>query len=128
MEIKDCPLRKIISAEKDESVLNIAKLLKKHKERHIIITEKDKPIGIISTTDINNRLVAANKDPKKTKAEEIMTSSIISKDIGESLAKTYFEMLKKNIFSCPVTKDGKLKGVLDIKSAMNHIVKSKVEE
>ena len=121
-------MRKVISTEKNASILEVAKKLRRARERHIIVTESEKPIGIISTTDINNRVVAENKNPKETKAEEIMTSPIMSCDVEESLAKVYFEMLRENIFSCPVVKKGRLAGTLDLKEAMNHLIKAKVEE
>jgi len=120
-KIKDCNLREAISCEKSTSVLEVAKKLRDNEERHIIVTEEGRPIGLISNTDINNRLVAEEKDPKSTTAEEIMTKKILVKDIEESLAKAYVDMLGNNIFSCPVTEEGKLKGTLDLKEAMNHL-------
>jgi CBS domain-containing protein len=128
MEIKDCKLRKVISCSKDEDLVNVAKKLRDSHERHIIVTDKEKPIGIISTTDINNRVVAENKNPKATKAGEVMTSPIMIKELHESLARAYFEMLKSNIFSSPITDKGKLVGVLDLKEAMNHLIKHEFKE
>ncbi|MBR9705780.1 CBS domain-containing protein [Candidatus Pacearchaeota archaeon] len=128
LTIKDCKLREVISCDNTEDIVTVAKKLKNEKQRHIIVTEKDKPIGIISTTDINNRVVAENKDLKKTKAQSIMTSKILVKDINEDLVQTYLEMIKDNIFSCPVTTDEKLIGTLDLKEVMNHIVKLKPEK
>jgi len=125
MEIKDCKLRKVISCDKEENIVNVSKKLRDNKERHIIVTDNEKPIGIISTTDINNRVVAENKDIKKTKAGEIMTSPIIIRDINAPLVQTYIDMIKQNTFSCPITKDNKLIGVLDLKELMNYIVKLK---
>jgi len=123
MKVKDCELKETISCNKNESILAIAKLLKEKEHRHIIVTEDEKPIGIISTTDINNRVVAEDKDPKKTQAEEIMISEILVKDVDDELLPTYIDMIKKNIFSCPVTENGKLKGMLLLKEAMSNLAK-----
>ena len=90
----------------------------------MIVTDNKKPIGIISTTDINNRLVAENKNPMKTKAEEIMTAPILTKDINENLTQAYIEMIKENIFSVPITENEKLKGTLELKEAMEKLVKA----
>ncbi len=128
MRIKDCELREVISCDKSDNIVSVAKKLKQEKERHIIVTEKNKPVGIISTTDVNNRVVAENKNPQKTTANEIMTSPIMTQDIDEQLAKAYFEMLKSNVFSCPVTQKGKLVGALDLKTAMNHLIKNKFKK
>lgn len=128
IKIKECSIRPVQVCDKEDNIVNVAKILKEHKERHAIVLDKIKPVGIISTTDMNNRVVAENKDLKKTKAENIMTSHIMIRDIEDSLAKTYFEMLKDNIFSCVILEKGKLKGALDLREAMNHLVKVKAKE
>ena len=128
MEVKDCELREVVGIDEKESVLKVAKKLKENKERHIIVTKEDRPIGIISTTDINNRLVAEGKDANETKADQIMTKNIMTCDISDPLAKVYFKMLHKDIYSCPVVENGKLKATLDAKQAMNQLIKSKAKE
>jgi CBS domain-containing protein len=127
MKVEDCKLRKILECSLEDSVINVAKKLKDSRERHIIVTDKGNPKGIISTTDINNRVVAEGKDPKKTKAKEIMTATIKIIDIEEPIGKVYFDMVKSNIFSCPVVKNKKLQGVLDLKEALNIIVNNKIK-
>jgi CBS domain-containing protein len=127
MKVKDCKLRKTLSCDKNTSVLEVAKKLEKNKEKHLIVTNSEKPVGIITTTDITYRLVAKNKDPRKTKAKDIMTSSILVKDIKEPLSKAYVQMLKNNVLSCSVTQKGKLKGILELKEAMGKLVKLKVK-
>jgi CBS domain-containing protein len=127
-KIKECKLRNILQCDKEENIVEVAKNLKNNKERHIIVTDSGKPVGIISTTDINNKVVAENRELKKTKAKDVMTTQIIVKDINESLASAYFEMLKANVFSCPIVDKDRLIGTLDLKEAMNHLVKAKIKE
>ena len=124
MKIKDCRLKEVLSCDKYENIVEVAKILREKRQRHMIVTDNKKPIGIISTTDINNRLVAENKNPMKTKAEEIMTAPILTKDINENLTQAYIEMIKENIFSVPITENEKLKGTLELKEAMEKLVKA----
>ncbi len=124
MKIKDCKLKEVLSCDKYENIVEVAKILREKRQRHMIVTDNKKPIGIISTTDINNRLVAENKNPMKTKAEEIMTAPILTKDINENLTQAYIEMIKENIFSVPITENEKLKGTLELKEAMEKLVKA----
>jgi len=123
MKIRDCKLKEVLSCDKYENLVEVAKILREKHQRHMIVTDKKKPIGIISTTDICNRLVAENKNPMKTKAEEIMTAPILTKDINENLTQAYIEMIKENIFSVPITEDEKLKGTLELKDAMEKLAK-----
>lgn len=125
MEVRNCNLRKTIYCRDSESALKVAKKLKSSGQRHIFVIKNKKVIGIISTTDINNRLVAMGKDPKKTMARDIMTRNVLIKNLSDDLVPVYLEMLRKKVYSCPVVSNGKLKGILDLKEAMNHIIKIK---
>ena len=125
MNINFCSLRKSESCSKDDLVSDVARILRDKNVRNVLVLDDDKPIGIISVTDINNRVVAEGKDPKKTKAGEIMTRDLMVKDISDDLKPVYLDMLKKNIYSCAVIDKGKVKGMLDLKEAMNCIVKQK---
>lgn len=128
MKIKEIKLRKIIQCDREESIVDVAKKLRKNKERHIVVTDKKRPVGIISTTDITNRVVAENKNLSKTTAKQIMTTQIMVRDIEESLGKVYFEMIKQSIFSCPITKKDKLVGILDLKNATSSLIKAKLRK
>lgn len=125
MKIAECNLRIIPTAQISDSVMKISRQLRDTKQRHIIILNKKTPVGIISTTDINNRLVAEDKDASDTKASEIMTKNIVIKDANEELTPAYMHLIKSNIFSCAVMKGNEFVGMLDLKEAMNKIVKEK---
>lgn len=126
MQLKECKLRKVMECDDNTPIVEVAKKLKENRERHIIVTKNKKPVGIISTTDISNRVVAENKNLKEVKAKEIMTSQILVKDINESAEKVYIEMIRENLFSIPIVEDGKLKGILDIKELMTNLVKHNI--
>ena len=114
LTIKNCTLIKPLFCGKDASVVEVAKILKDSKQRRIIVTDgKDAPIGIISTTDINNRVVAESKDASRLKSEEIMTSPIfLVCDINDSLDAIFKKMVEHESFFCPVTNHGRLYGIL----------------
>lgn len=114
MLVKNCTLIKPLSCNKETSVVEVAKILRDNKQRRIIVVDENKsPIGIISTTDINNRVVAENKSASKLKAQDIMTSPIfLTCDINDNLNDIFKKMVEHESFFCPVTKDSKLYGIL----------------
>jgi len=58
-------------------------------------------------------VVAENKFPSKLRAADIMTSPVyIVCDVNDELNSIFKKMLEHESFFCPVTKDGKLYGVL----------------
>jgi CBS domain-containing protein len=125
MDVRECELREVLECNKDISVFEVAKLLRDNQHRHIIVTEDKKPLGIISITDINNKVVAEKQDVEKTKAEDIMTKNLFTLENKTSLERAYIEMIRENLFSCPVVEEGKLKGMLDIRVIMNHLAEHK---
>ena len=75
--ISKCTLIEPFYCKEDDSVVEVAKKLRGTTIRQIfVVDEKTYPVGLISTTDINNRVVAEGKDPKKMKAKEIMSKTI----------------------------------------------------
>ncbi len=118
MNIGTCSLQKPVSCASTASIVNIAQTLSTQGCRQILVVEKDKPVGIISMTDIVARVVAAKKDPSKTKAKDIMTQPIHSLDAETPLEKAYLFMIQKNLFSLPVTKQGKLVGILPFSQSL----------
>lgn len=128
IKIKDCVIRKALTCDKEDLAITVARKLRDSKERHVIVLDFKKPTGIISTTDISNRIVAENKDPAKTKAKDMMTRNLMIRDIHDSLARAYIDMIKSSIYSCLVVDNGKIKGMLDLREAMNHLVKTKIKK
>jgi signal-transduction protein with cAMP-binding, CBS, and nucleotidyltransferase domain len=114
MKVDECTLIKPLYCNKDTALVEVAKILRENKQRRILVVdENEAPVGIISTTDINNKIVAENKDASKLKAHEIMTSPIyLTCDIEDSLNQVYCKMRQHESFFCPVTKDKKLYGIL----------------
>ena len=78
-------------------------------------------VGIISTVDINNRVVAEGKNPNGLKAKDIMTSPIRSFEEDADEKEAYSTCVKDNIVTCPVTKDGRIVGIVSIHELLRKI-------
>src|SRR3989344_5105752 len=125
MQAQTCSLIKPLFCKKEESVVIVAKTLKDNKQRRIIVVdENEHPVGIVSTTDINNKVVAENKDASKIKAEEIMTSPIyLVCDINEDVNEIFKKMVHHETFFVPITKEKKLYAVLTYGELLNCLKK-----
>ncbi len=123
MQVKDCTLISPLSCKEGMNVVEVAQILMEKKQRRIIVlNENNEPVGIISTTDVNNRVVAKNRDASKLKAKNIMTKPIyLVCDINDNLNDIFEKMIEHNSFFCPVTKNGKLYGVLTYGELIKHI-------
>ncbi len=104
--------KRIISADSSDTVQQIAKKMVDHRVGSIIVTRKNRPIGIITETDINKRVVAPAKNPKKLKAKDIMSSPIIHVNPKDDISGVVYKMKKHKIRRFPVVENGKIVGIL----------------
>lgn len=122
MKIKDCVLIEAFKCNEDESVVDVAKKLRKISLRHIfVVDKKDYPVGVISVIDMNNRIVAEGKNPKELKAKNIMSKPVIGLDIEEDVEKAYEAMKGKGYVMSPVVKDKKMMGIVSIHQIIKNL-------
>src|SRR3989338_2993358 len=123
MLVKNCTLIRPLYCKKETNALEAAKTLRDKKQRRIIVVdEKEYPVGIISTTDMNNRVVAENKDASKLKAGDIMTSPIfLICDFEDKLDDVFGKMVHHESFFFSVVKNRKLYGVLTYGELIKHV-------
>lgn len=80
--------------------------------------------GILSERDIVRRLGASGADALSMKVHECMTSNVHTCSVDASVDELMAKMTEKRIRHLPVTKDGKIVGVVSI----GDVVKRKIEE
>jgi len=120
MEKKD--LTEVIICREEDTVLEVSRVLRDTRARHLVVLNtEDKPVGIISTVDVNNRIVAEEKDPKQIQAKDMMTKDLDTVDINDPFKKAFEKMIKRNTYSIPVTRDGKLIGLLEFTTCMRKL-------
>ena len=112
IKVKNIMTKRIVTADCSDTVQKIAKKMAKQRVGSIIVTKKNKPIGIITETDINKRVVALAKNPKKLKAKDIMSSPIIHVSPVDDISSVVYKMKKFKIRRFPVVKEGKIVGIL----------------
>lgn len=103
----------------DESV-SIADAVKAMREKGVssVLVSRTvdmQPVGIVTERDILYRVIAEHRGPFKTTLKEIMSSPLVTID-GSELVKDAVVLMRKNaIRRMPVTKEGKVVGMLTLK-------------
>ncbi|HOW37043.1 MAG TPA: CBS domain-containing protein [Candidatus Pacearchaeota archaeon] len=118
--LKKFSLLPVITVKTEDTVIEVAKKLCDFQERRIFVLDNKKfPVGIISIVDINDRVVARGKDPKKTKAKEIMSYPLtLIADINDSSQEILKKMIQKDNYYVPVVEKGILKGLITYATLM----------
>ena len=121
-KIRNCVLIEPLTCKENDSIVYVAQKLREVILKHIfVVNENDCPVGIISMTDINNRVVAEGKDPNKLKAKDIMSTPIDIADIEDDLESSCEKMLENNHVMKAVVENGKMKGIITIHQLMKNL-------
>lgn len=107
----------LVVANSSDTIFMISNLMKERKVGSIIIINQDEqnyPIGIITERDIVRRVISDNKDPKHTKANEIMSKPLITIETNTYVYDVSVKMVKNKIRRLPVVKDKTLSGIVTI--------------
>lgn len=119
MKIKECVLIEPFICNETETVAQVAKKLRETTLRHIfVIDENNVPKGVISVLDMNNRVIADEKDPKTTLAKDIMSTPVDVYNLEDDAKEVCEKMASKNRVMNPVlNEEGKMVGIITINQA-----------
>lgn len=119
----------VVILDEEVCVADAAKAMRKKGVSSVLVsrTLDMQPIGIVTERDILYRVVAENKGPFKTALKSVMSSPLVTTD-ESALVKDAIIMMRKNgIRRLPVTKEGKIFGVLTLKSIIGDSHERRVE-
>ena len=102
----------VATVDRKTTVLEAAKTMNQRRIGAVVVADGDRVVGIFTERDILNRIVAAGKDPKTTRVEEVMTSPMACCRRDTSLTECKTVMSQKRIRHLPVVEEGKLYGMI----------------
>ena len=115
MKVRDIMTKDLVIADKDDTILDVAKLMKHHNIGCVpVLDDGEKVLGVITDRDIVMNMARFNLDPANTFASEI-ASDVVYKvkpeaDVTDALAL----MKKQRIRRLPVMEEDALVGMLSI--------------
>ncbi|MGD0978272.1 MAG: CBS domain-containing protein [Candidatus Bathyarchaeia archaeon] len=119
MLVKDVMSSPVITVEENAPANRVAELMNKHDVGCIIVTTKEeKPIGVITERDLVLRVLAKNAKPDTLKAEEVMTSPLITIEPDATITETARRMSRLNIRRLGVVYKGGLVGIISSKDVL----------
>jgi CBS domain-containing protein len=125
MTVYDCCQPDVIVVTPELPVVDIARLMEETNLGCVIVSEGEKPVGIITDRDLVLRVMAARRDPTETLAMEIMSRDLIVLKNNMGLYEAMDHMRDKGVRRMPVVDDeGKLQGIITV----DDIIRLLVEE
>lgn len=92
----------VIFIDADSSVAHALTLMRRRNIHSLMVALAGNDFGIVTTTDIRDKIVGAERDPKATLVSEIMTSPVVCAAPEMSLKDCSLLMKEKGIHHLPV--------------------------
>ena len=118
LEVRDVMTYPAITEEGDASVAKILKIMKMSGIGSVVITEEDKPVGIVTDRDIVIKVIMGDRDPSKLKVKEIMTSPLVTIEADASLRHACKLLVEKGIRRLLVIDADELTGVVSLRNIL----------
>lgn len=114
-KVRDWMSSPVIVIDPDSSVSHALTLMRRRGIHSLVVDiGGDTPAyGIITTTDIRDKIMAENRNPSETRVREIMTAPVITGNPDWTLRECSIKMQEKNIHHMPVVdSSGGLAGII----------------
>ena len=111
---KDVMATEVAIMDENISVKEAAELMAQEGISAIIVTVEEKAQGILTERDILKRIVVEDKNARKTKVKEIMSSPLVSVEPTTDLEEAARLMFEKKIKNLPVTHENRLIGLINL--------------
>lgn len=119
VKVKEIMKRNVITVDPDLSVSDVAKIMTNNRIGSVVVLDKKmKPVDIVTDDDIVG-LIAAGKNPRKTKVKDIPTKRrLVSTLPDDDVLKVTKIMIKSGVKRLPVIKNGELQGIVSDKEIL----------
>jgi len=116
-------MRKYTMIDKDDLIPQAYWTLESRKDTHLVVTEDDRPVGIVSYRDFLRILTdrARRKHIAKLHVSSLMTEKLITISENATIKEACEIMLNKNISSILVTKDEEIIGIVTKRELLRKI-------
>ena len=106
--VRDWMSSPVVVVDPDTSVSYAMTLMRRRNIHSVVVDVSDKnpAYGILTTTDIRDKIVAADRNPAETKVREIMSGPIITAKPDWTLKECSKVMQEKNFHHLPVADEG----------------------
>jgi CBS domain-containing protein len=103
-KVRDWMSRPVIVVDPDSSVSYALTLMRRRNIHSVVVNiSRDSPAyGIVTITDIRDKIMAADRNPAETRVREIMTSPVVAGDPDWTLKECSIKMQEYRIHHMPI--------------------------
>ena len=113
------------------TVIDAVEMMNDHRLGAVLVIEADRPVGIFSERDVLVRVVAAQRDPRRTFVREVMTTRLHTVELDDSILDVMKLMTDRRCRHIPIMQADRLLGLVsigDLTKATQHNLRQEVRE
>ncbi len=112
MSVREIMSVNVITIPPTAPISEVATLMKDMDIGAIIVVDRERPVGVVTESDIVRRVVATEMNPKEVIASEVMSSPLVHVTPDTPLTETMRVMARSNIRRVAVLKQDSLAGII----------------
>jgi CBS domain-containing protein len=112
--VKEVMSRPAITIEIDKTAKAAGEAMRANRKGFLVVVKKGTPVGVLSDSDMINKIVAKGKDSSTVLVKDMMNEPMITVSPGEDVMEAVKKMKKNNIHRLPVVDKEKVVGVLSL--------------
>jgi signal-transduction protein with cAMP-binding, CBS, and nucleotidyltransferase domain len=121
-------MKKLITVEGSKSVKEASEKMLENRIGSIVVTEKGSPVGIVTKSDLLERVIVDYKDPRECKIGEIMSSPLISIDKNTPILDAMRELRQRKVRRLLVSDGEKIVGIVSEYDMINAVTISSLTQ
>jgi CBS domain-containing protein len=114
LKIGEIMIKDVVKIEGNVAVEEIANIMNECGIGCVIVVQEENPIGIITERDMIKRVLLESKDPKTTKAFQIMSAPLFFGHPDMSVQEAVKFMIERRIKKLPIIAEDQLVGMLTL--------------
>jgi CBS domain-containing protein len=112
LTVRDIMTSPPITASPDATALEAARLMKERNIGALIISEGQRPVGIVTERDLVRKVVSEGVDPKGVRVRELMSSPVLTVPPGMDVLEAARSMARHKVRRLPVLHGQQLLGIV----------------
>jgi CBS domain-containing protein len=121
-------MKKLITVEGSKSVKEASEIMLENRIGSIVVTEKGSPVGIVTKSDLLERVIVDYKDPRECKIGEIMSSPLISIGKNTPILDAMRELRQRKVRRLLVSDGEKIVGIVSEYDMINAVTISSLTQ
>ncbi len=118
VKVKDIMTPRVVTCKSTTLISEAAKRMRDEDIGSIIVTEGQKPVGIVTREDMTNKVAAMDLQPSKTTVKAVMNSPIVTCPPDSAIEEAAKLMNKHGYERLPVKSLNKLVGIVSVRDIL----------